>query len=85
MPPDVVTVYFLEDPSRFKPPVDCLVARLDAGLPPFVLDGMHGVVQALNLVGGANIAIVGLDTFAQLEEVTKDLVEDLDFSELPAG
>ncbi len=66
----------------FKPPADCLVARLDGGLHPLVLGGVARVVQALDLVGGANVAIVGLDALTRLEEVMKGLVEDLDVVEL---
>ncbi len=57
---------------------------MDTGLYPLVLDGVARVVWALDLVRGANIAIVGLDAFASLEKLPKDLVEDLDVSE-PRG
>ncbi len=82
MPPDVVAIYLLEDPTCFKPPFDCHLARLDVGLHPLVLDRVAWVVRALDLVGGANVAIVGLNALARLKEVPKDLVEDLDVGEL---
>ncbi len=56
---------------------------MDMGLHPLVLDGVAQVVWALNLVGGANVVVVGLDTLARLEELPKDIVEDLDVGELP--
>ncbi len=46
----------------FKPSVDCLMAKLDAGLHPLVLDEVALVVRALDLVGGTDLAIAGLDT-----------------------
>jgi hypothetical protein len=79
--PDDVAVYFLEDPPGFKPPADYLVARSDAGLHLLVLDWVARVVRALDLVGGANVAVVGLNALAPLEEVPKDLVENLDVGE----
>ncbi len=58
------------------------MARSDTGLHPLVLDGVARVVRALDLVCSADLAIVGLNSLAQLEEVTKDLVENLDVSKL---
>jgi hypothetical protein len=46
------------------------------------LNRVAWVVLALDLVVGANIAIVGLDMLACLVEVPKELVEDLDVGEL---
>ncbi len=57
VPPDVVVLYFLEDPPRFKLPIDSLVARSDAGLPPSILNGVARVVRALELVGGTDVAL----------------------------
>ena len=45
---------------------------------PSLATGLHGlfVVRALDLVGGADVAVVGLDALALLEEVAEDLVEN---------
>jgi hypothetical protein len=72
VPPDVGAVYFLEDPLHLKLPIDCLVARLDAGLHPLILGGVAWVIRALDLVGSTDVAVVGLGALAQLGEVTKD-------------
>jgi hypothetical protein len=83
--PDNLAVYFLEDPPHFKLPIDCLVARLDAGLHPLVLDGVARVVRELSLVGGANVAIVGLNVLAWLEEVQRTLLKILMLVNFSAG
>jgi hypothetical protein len=58
------------------------VARSNAGLHPLVLDRVAQVVRALDLVGGADEAIVGLSALSRLKEVTKNLVIDLHVGEL---
>ncbi len=78
-----MAIYLVEDPPCLKPPVDCLMARLDAGLHPLVLDGVARVVWALDLVGGADVAVVSLNALTSLKELPKDLVEDLEVTELP--
>jgi hypothetical protein len=74
----VMAVGVLEDLPRLETSVDRLVAVPCAGLHSLVGDGVARVVRALDLVGGANVAVVGLDMLALLEEVAEDLVKDLD-------
>ncbi len=78
--PDVLAVGILEDAPGFKPPVYHLVSRSNTRL-----HGVERVVRALDLVGGAHVAVVGLDALARVEEVPKDLVEDLDVRPFPSG
>ena len=74
----VVAVGVLEDLPRLETSVDRLVAVPCAGLHSLVGNGVARVVWALDLVGGADVAVVGLDTLALLEKVAEDLVKDLD-------
>ena len=60
MTPDVVAVGILEDAPGFKPCVYCLVSRLNTRLHSLVGDGVAWVIRALDLVGGAHVAVVGL-------------------------
>ncbi len=85
MTPDVVAVDLGQDAPGLEASVYRLVTRADVGLLPLVGDGVTGVVGAFNLVGGANVAVVGFDALAGLEEVTQDLVEDLDVVEGAGG
>ena len=52
-----------------------------AGLHPLIFLWIARVVRALYLVGGADIAVIGLDSLTRLEEITKDLVENNNVSE----
>ena len=70
----------LEYPPRLEAPVDCLMAIPCAGLHPLVFHWVARIVQALDLVGGANISVVSLDPFTRLEEVAEDLVKDSNVS-----
>jgi len=82
---DVVAVDLGQDAPGLEASVYCLVMRADAGLLPLVGDGVAGVVGALNLVGGADVAIVGFDALAGLEPVAQDLIKDLDVIEGTGG
>ena len=42
----------------------------------FPLDWIAQVVRALDLVGGANIAVISLDLLTRLMEVTEDLAKN---------
>ncbi len=75
---DVVAVRILQYLPRLESPVDCLVARSHTGLLRLVLDGVAGIVRALDLVRCTDISIVSLNALARLKEVAEDLVEDLD-------
>ncbi len=56
---------------------DSLVVISCAGLHPLVFPWIARVVRTLYLVGSANIlAIINLDSFTGLKEVTEDLVEN---------
>ena len=81
MPPYVVAVRVLEYPPRLEASVDCLVVISCTGLHPLNFLWVARVVRALYLVGGTNIAVIGLDSLAGLEEVTEDLVENNNVSE----
>ena len=72
----VMAVGVLEDLPRLETSVDRLVAVPCAGLHSLVGDGVARVVRALDLVGGADVAVVGLDALALLEEVAEDLVKN---------
>jgi hypothetical protein len=74
----VMAVGVLEDLPRLEMSVDRLVAEPCAGLYSLVGDGVARVVRALDLVGGADVAVVRLDALALLEEVAEDLVKNLD-------
>ena len=74
----VMAVGVLENLPHLETSIDCLVAVPCTGLHSLVGDGVAWVVRALDLVGGANVAIVGLDVLALLKEVAEDLVKDLD-------
>ena len=74
----VVAVGVLEDLPRFATLVNHLVAISHTRLHSLVGDGVARVVWALDLVGCANVAAVGLDALAWLEEVADDLVKCLD-------
>ena len=56
-----------------------------AGLHPLIFHWVARIVRALDLVGGTDVAVVGLDALARVEEVPKDLVEDLDVRLCPSG
>ncbi len=73
-----MAVGVLEDLPRLEMSVDRLVAVPCAGLHSLVGGGVTQVVWALDLVGGADVAIVGLDALALLEKAADDLVKDLD-------
>ena len=68
MTPDVVAVGILED-ARFKPCVYRLVSRSYMRLHPLIGDGVAWVIRALDFIGGAHVAIVGLNALARVEEV----------------
>jgi len=74
----VMVVGVHEDLPHLETSVDRLVAVPCTGLHSLVGDGVVRVVWALDLVGGADIAIVGLDALTLLKEVAEDLVKDLD-------
>ena len=76
MPSDVVAVRLLEYPPCLEAPIDCLVAIPCVGLHPLVFHWVAGIVRALDLVGGANISVVSLDTLTWLKEVAEDLVKN---------
>jgi hypothetical protein len=59
------------------------MSRSHTRLHPLIGNGVEWAVQALDLIGCTNIAIVGLDTLAHVEEVAEDLVEDLDVCPFP--
>ena len=61
------------------------MSRSNTRLHPLVCDWVARVVRAFDLVGGAHVAVVGLDALARVEEVPKDLVEDLDVRLFPSG
>ena len=61
------------------------MTRTDTGLHPLVGRMIAGVVGALDLVGAADVAIVGFDALAGLEPVAQDLVEDLDVRPVAGG
>ncbi len=67
---DVVAVDLGQDAPGLEASVYCLVTRAEEGLLPLIGGGVAGVVRAFYLVGGANIAVVGFDALAGLEEVT---------------
>ena len=83
--PDVVVIDTGQNDPGLEASIYCLVTRVDAGLLPLVGDGVAGVVGALDLVGGADVAVVGFNALAGLEEVTQDLVKDLDVIEGAGG
>ena len=66
MTPDVVAVGILEDAPGFKPPIYRLMSRSNTRLHPLIGDGVARVIRALDLVGGAHVAVVGLDALAQV-------------------
>jgi hypothetical protein len=72
--PDVLAVDLGQDAPGLEAAFYRLVTRADTGLLPLVGDGVIGVVGAFNLVGGADVAVVGFNALAGLEEVTQDLV-----------
>jgi hypothetical protein len=47
-----------------------------AGLHPLIFHWVARIVRALDLVGGTDVAVVGLAPLALLEEVAEDLVEN---------
>ena len=47
-----------------------------AGLHPLIFYSVARIVRALDLVGGTDVAVVGLDALAFLEEVAEDLVKN---------
>ncbi len=61
---DVVAVDLGQDAPGLEASVYHLVTRADAGLLPLVCNGVTGVVD------GADVAVVGFDELARLEEVT---------------
>jgi hypothetical protein len=67
--PDVVAVGILEDAPGFKPCVYRLVSRSNMRLHPLIGDGVAWVIRALDFIGGAHVAIVGLNALARVEEV----------------
>ncbi len=67
---DVVAVDLGQDAPGLEASVYGLVKRADAGLLLLIGDGVAGIVGAFYLVGGANVAVVGFDALAGLEEVT---------------
>ena len=47
-----------------------------AGLHPLIFRWVARIIRALDLVGGTDVAIVGLDALALLKEVAEDLVKN---------
>jgi hypothetical protein len=81
---DVMAVDLGQDAPGHEASVYLLVMRTDVGLLPLVGDGVARVVGAFYLVSGA-VAVAGFNALAVLEEVTQDLVKDLDIIGAPAG
>ena len=61
VPPDVMAVHVLEYPPYLEASVDGLEAISCTGLHPLVFHRITWVVRALDLVGSADIAVIGLD------------------------
>jgi hypothetical protein len=76
VPPDIVAVRLLEYSPCLDASVDCLVAIPCTGLHLLVFHRVAWIVRALDLVGSANISVVGLNPLTRLEEVAEDLVEN---------
>jgi hypothetical protein len=71
-------VHLLKDAPILEAAVEGFVVRPGRRLHPQILGGVAVVVRAFHLVRAANVAIVGLDALARLEEVREDVVKDLD-------
>ena len=82
---DVVAVLLSEDAPDLEAPIYGLVARPHPPLHAKIGDRIAGVIGALDLVGAADVAVVGLDALARLEPVSQGLVEDLDVWPVAGG
>ena len=82
---DVVAIFLGEDPPVLEAPIYRLVARADTCLHAEIVDRIAGVVGALDLVGAADVAVVGLNVLAGIEPVAQGLVEDLDVWPVAGG
>ena len=71
-------VHLLKDASILEAAVEGFMARPGRRLHPQILGGVAVVLRTLDLVRAANVAVVGLDALARLEEVREDVVKDLD-------
>ncbi len=71
-------VHPLKDAPILEAPVEGFIAQAGRQLHPQILVGVAVVVWTFHFVRAANVAVVGLDTLARLEEVREDIVEDLD-------
>ena len=78
MTSDVVAIDLRQDAPGLEASVYHLVTRMDTGLHPLVGGMIAGVVWALHLVSTADVAIVGLDMLARLEEVGENIIKDVD-------
>ncbi len=75
---NVVPVHLLENAPILEAAVKGFMARPGRRLHPQILGGVAVIVRTFHLVRAANVAVVGLDALAWLEEVREDVVKDLD-------
>ena len=76
---DAVSVHLLKDAPILEVAVEGFMVRPSRQLHPQILGGVAVFVWTFHLVRTANVAVVGLDALAQLEEVGEYAVKDLDF------
>jgi hypothetical protein len=79
-----MAVRVLEYPPCLETPVDGLEAISCVGLYPLCFHWIARVAQTLDLVGGANISVISLDSLSRLKEVMEDLVENINVGEAPS-
>ena len=78
-------VHLLKDAPILEAPIKGLVARPGSGLHPKILRGVAVILEALDLVRTANVAVVGLDMLAWLKRVQQFIVKNLDVGSFSGG
>ena len=75
---NVVPAHLLKNAPILEAAVEGFMAQPGRRMHPQILGGVAVIVWTFHLVCAANVAVVGLDALARLEEVGEDVVKDLD-------
>jgi hypothetical protein len=75
---DVVAVCLLQDAPVLEAPIESFMARPCGALHLKIFSRVAIIVGAFYLIGVPHVAVVGFHSFARLEAVRQDVIEDLE-------
>jgi hypothetical protein len=82
---DVVAICLLQDAPVLEAPIEGFVARPHNALHCKIFSHVAILVGAFYLVVATHVAVVGFHTFARLEAVHMDVIEDLEVRPCAGG